>query len=155
MSALTNYWQSLKSQEQRLLLIAGAVFVVFFFVMVVYRPLNNAIEDAKQDQLKQQELLQFVQQSVVKLKAKGAVANTGGKNVTQIVNRTRGRYQIAISRMQPSGDGLRVNIDSVPFNQLLAWLDELVNNHGVSIANIELSQDQKPGHVRVSRIVLE
>ena len=123
MSALTNYWQSLKPQEQRLLLIAGAVFVVFFFVMVVYRPLNNAIEDAKKDQLKQQELLQFVQQSVVKLKAKGAVANTGGKNVTQIVNRTRGRYQIAISRMQPSGDGLRVNIDSVPFNQLLAWLD--------------------------------
>ncbi|WP_105188045.1 type II secretion system protein GspM [Pseudoalteromonas sp. T1lg48] len=156
MSALTNYWQSLKPQEQRLLSIAGVIFIIFFFVMVIYRPLNNAVADAKQELGKQQELLQFVQQSVVQIKAKGgAVKVASGGNVTQVVNSTRSRYQIEISRMQPSGEGLRLNIDSVPFNQLLAWLDDIVKNHGVTISNIELSLDPKPGHVRVSRIVLE
>ncbi|MFY8273788.1 type II secretion system protein GspM [Pseudoalteromonas sp. SSDWG2] len=156
MNALTNYWQSLKPQEQRLLAIAGGVFVIFFFVMVVYRPLNAAVNDAKQQVIKQQELLQFVQQSIVQIKASGGnVKAASSTNVTQVVNRTRSRYQIEISRMQPSGDGLRLNIDSVAFNQLLAWLDELVHNHGVNITNIELSLDPKPGHVRVSRIVLE
>ncbi|MBS3797233.1 MULTISPECIES: type II secretion system protein GspM [unclassified Pseudoalteromonas] len=156
MSALTNYWQSLKPQEQRLLSIAGVIFIIFFFVMVIYRPLNNAVADAKQELSKQQELLQFVQQSVVQIKAKGgSVKAVSGGNVTQVVNSTRSRYQIEISRMQPSGEGLRLNIDSVPFNQLLAWLDDIVKNHGVTISNIELSLDPKPGYVRVSRIVLE
>jgi len=156
MSALTNYWQSLKPQEQKLLSVAGVVFIIFFFVMVIYRPLTTAVDEAKQDALKQQELLQFVRQSVVQIKAQGSAAKVASSgNVTQVVNRTRSRYQIEISRMQPSGDGLRLNIDSVPFNQLLAWLDEVVNKHGLTIANIELSLDPKPGHVRVSRIVLE
>lgn len=156
MSALTNYWQSLKPQEQRLLSIAGVIFIIFFFVMVIYRPLNNAVAEAKQELSKQQELLQFVQQSVVQIKAKGgSVKAVSGGNVTQVVNSTRSRYQIEIARMQPSGEGLRLNIDSVPFNQLLSWLDDIVKNHGVTISNIELSLDPKPGHVRVSRIVLE
>ena len=156
MSALTNYWQSLKPQEKRLLSIAGVIFIIFFFVMVIYRPLNNAVAEAKQELSKQQELLQFVQQSVVQIKAKGgSVKAVSGGNVTQVVNSTRSRYQIEIARMQPSGEGLRLNIDSVPFNQLLSWLDDIVKNHGVTISNIELSLDPKPGHVRVSRIVLE
>ncbi|MEO2267780.1 type II secretion system protein M [Pseudoalteromonas pernae] len=156
MSSLTNYWQSLKPQEQTLLSIAGVIFVIFFFVMAIYRPLNSAVDSAKQESEKQQELLQFVQQSVVQIKAKGSnVQAASSGNVTQVVNRTRSRYQIEISRMQPSGDGLRLNIDSVPFNQLLAWLDEIVHQHGLTISNIELSLDPKPGHVRVSRIVLE
>ncbi|MEM0515106.1 type II secretion system protein M [Pseudoalteromonas sp. YIC-827] len=156
MSALTNYWQSLKPQEQRLLSIAGVIFIIFFFVMVIYRPLNNAVAEAKQELSKQQELLQFVQQSVVQIKAKGGSAKAvPSGNVTQVVNSTRSRYQIEIARMQPSGEGLRLNIDSVPFNQLLSWLDDIVKNHGVTISNIELSLDPKPGHVRVSRIVLE
>ncbi|WP_105200009.1 MULTISPECIES: type II secretion system protein GspM [unclassified Pseudoalteromonas] len=156
MSALTNYWQSLKPQEQRLLSIAGVIFIIFFFVMVIYRPLNNAVAEAKQELSKQQELLQFVQQSVVQIKAQGgSVKAVSSGNVTQVVNSTRSRYQIEIARMQPSGEGLRLNIDSVPFNQLLSWLDDIVKNHGVTISNIELSLDPKPGHVRVSRIVLE
>ena len=48
---LVNYWRSLKEQEQQLVMIAGAVFVIFVLVMGIFRPLNNAIEKAEQDNI--------------------------------------------------------------------------------------------------------
>ena len=57
--------------------------------------------------------------------------------------------------MQPNDNSLRLTLDSVEFNLLIQWIDELVNQHGLSVENLDLSQDDKSGYVRVSRLVLE
>lgn len=152
---LIQYWRSLKEQEQQLVMIAGGVFIIFVLVMGIFRPLNNAIEKAQQSQIKQQELLVWVDESIVKLKAAGNTSVASNTNLSQVVNSTRGRYQIDISKMQPSTGSLRLTLDSVEFNQLIEWLDELVNQHGLKIENLDLSRDDKSGYVRVSRLVLE
>lgn len=152
---LVNYWRSLKEQEQQLVMIGGAVFVIFVLVMGIFRPLNNAIEKAEQDNIKQQELLAWVDESIIKLKASGSARVTNDRSLSQIVNSTRNRYQITISKMQPNDNSLRLTIDSVEFNKLVEWLDELVNSQGVLIENLDLSKDDKSGFVRVSRLVLE
>lgn len=149
------YWRSLKEQEQQLVMVAGVIFVIFVLVMGIFRPLNNAIDEAKKDQIKQQELLTWVDTSIAKIKASSGGKITNNSNLSQTVNATRGRYNIAISKMQPSDDSLRLTIDSVQFNQLVEWLDELVNKQGVLIENLDLSRDDKSGYVRVSRLVLE
>lgn len=136
-------------------MIAGGVFIIFVLVMGIFRPLNNAIEKAQQSQIKQQELLVWVDESIVKLKAAGNTNVVSNTNLSQVVNSTRGRYQIDISKMQPSTGSLRLTLDSVEFNQLIEWLDELVNQHGLKIENLDLSRDDKSGYVRVSRLVLE
>ncbi|MEL0649548.1 type II secretion system protein M [Pseudoalteromonas agarivorans] len=152
---LMQYWRSLKEQEQQLVMIAGGVFIIFVLVMGIFRPLNNAIEKAQQSQIKQQALLVWVDESIVKLKAAGNTSVASNTNLSQVVNSTRGRYQIDISKMQPSTGSLRLTLDSVEFNQLIEWLDELVNQHGLKIENLDLSRDDKSGYVRVSRLVLE
>ena len=152
---LMQYWRSLKEQEQQLVMIAGGVFIIFVLVMGIFRPLNNAIEKAQQSQIKQQELLVWVDESIVKLKAAGNTSVASNTNLSQVVNSTRGRYQIDISKMQPSTGSLRLTLDSVEFNLLIEWLDELVNQHGLKIENLDLSRDDKSGYVRVSRLVLE
>ncbi|MCQ8891683.1 type II secretion system protein M [Pseudoalteromonas carrageenovora] len=152
---LMQYWRSLKEQEQQLVMIAGGVFIIFVLVMGIFRPLNNAIEKAQQSQIKQQELLVWVDESIAKLKAAGNTNVVSNTNLSQVVNSTRGRYQIDISKMQPSTGSLRLTLDSVEFNQLIEWLDELVNQHGLKVENLDLSRDDKSGYVRVSRLVLE
>ena len=152
---LMKQWRSLKEQEQQLVMVAGGVFIIFVLVMGIFRPLNNAIEKAQQSQIKQQELLAWVDDSIVKLKAAGNTSVAGNTNLSQVINSTRGRYKINISKMQPSSDSLRLTLDSVEFNQLIEWLDELVNQHGLKIENLDLSRDDKSGYVRVSRLVLE
>lgn len=152
---LIQYWRSLKGQEQQLVIMAGGVFIVFILVMGVFRPLNMAIERAEQSYIKQQELLVWVDESITKLKSSGNIKAVNNNNLSQIVSSTRGAYQININKMQTSNDSLRLTLDSVEFNQLIAWLDELVNEHGLTIENLDLSRDDKSGYVRVSRLVLE
>ncbi|MBQ4813811.1 general secretion pathway protein GspM [Pseudoalteromonas luteoviolacea] len=151
-----NYWQSLKEQEQKLLIVAGVVFVIFVLVMGVIKPLNEGVEDAQKDLQKQKQLHAWVSKSVAQLKASGgSKAVSGNRNLTQLVNRTRGRHGIQISKMQPRDNTLRINIDNVEFNKLVSWIDELTNQHGVKIANLDLGEEQQQGYVRVSRLVLE
>ena len=147
---IMQYWRSLKEQEQQLIMVAGGIFVVFVLVMGIFRPLNNAIDKAKK-----QELLVWVDESIVKLKAAGNTQAISNQNISQVVNSTRSRYRITISKMQPNDNSLRLTLDSVEFNQLIEWLDELVNQHGLTVENLDLSKDDKSGFVRVSRLVLE
>ncbi|OHU86873.1 MULTISPECIES: type II secretion system protein GspM [Pseudoalteromonas] len=150
------YWHSLKEQEQKLLIVAAVIFAIFVLVMGVFRPLNAAVEKAERDKLRQQELAAWVSSSVGTLKssASGAKPMQSG-NLSVLVNRTRNQYQINISKMQPSDQALRLTIDSVEFNKLVAWLDELTNKYGVKIESLDLAQDSSPGYVRVSRLLLE
>ena len=152
---IMQYWRSLKEQEQQLIMVAGGIFVVFVLVMGIFRPLNNAIDKAKKSYVTQQELLVWVDESIVKLKAAGNTQAISNQNISQVVNSTRSRYRIAISKMQPNDNSLRLTLDSVEFNQLIEWLDELVNQHGLRVENLDLSKDDKSGFVRVSRLVLE
>ncbi|XQF92664.1 type II secretion system protein GspM [Pseudoalteromonas espejiana] len=152
---LIQYWRSLKEQEQQLVMVAGGIFVIFVLVMGIFRPLNNAIDKAKQSYVSQQELLVWVDQSIVKLKAAGNTQAISNQNISQVVNSTRSRYRINISKMQPNDNSLRLTLDSVEFNQLIEWLDEPVNQHGLRVENLDLSKDDKSGFVRVSRLVLE
>lgn len=152
---IMQYWRSLKEQEQQLIMVAGGIFVVFVLVMGIFRPLNNAIDKAKKSYVTQQELLVWVDESIVKLKAAGNTQAISNQNISQVVNSTRSRYRITISKMQPYDNSLRLTLDSVEFNQLIEWLDELVNQHGLRVENLDLSKDDKSGFVRVSRLVLE
>jgi general secretion pathway protein M len=127
----------------------------FVLVMGIFRPLNNAIDKAKKSYVTQQELLVWVDESIVKLKAAGNTQAISNQNISQVVNSTRSRYRITISKMQPNDNSLRLTLDSVEFNQLIEWLDELVNQHGLRVENLDLSKDDKSGFVRVSRLVLE
>lgn len=155
MAALTKYWQSLNAKEQRLLAIAGGILVLFIVVVGIFRPLNNAIDAAKKEQQKQQAFALFVKQSIATIQANQGSTSTIKGNVSQVVNQTRTRYQVQISKMQSSGKGLRLTIDNVAFNQLLRWLNELSSRHNIAISNIELTEHDTSGYVRVSRLVLE
>ncbi len=152
---IMQYWRSLKEQEQQLIMVAGGIFVIFVLVMGIFRPLNNAIDKAKKSYVTQQELLVWVDESIVKLKAAGNTQAISNQNISQVVNSTRSRYRITISKMQPNDNSLRLTLDSVEFNQLIEWLDELVNQHGLRVENLDLSKVDKSGFVRVSRLVLE
>lgn len=99
-----NYWRGLKEQEQKLLIVAGVIFVVFVLIMGIFKPLNQAVSDAEAKLKRNHELVNWVGQSVNKLKSNSPAQVISGGNISQIVNNTRGRFQIDISKMQPSGE---------------------------------------------------
>lgn len=155
MNQLMKYWQSLSAKEQKLLSVAGAVFVLFVLVMGVIRPLNTALAKAEKELASQQQLAVWLQTSIQKIKASNPRAVSSSASLSSLVNTSKNRYNITINRMQPKDDSLRVSIDSVEFNKLVDWLAELTTQHGVMIMNVELSKHDDPGFVKVNRLVIE
>ncbi|PAJ73514.1 general secretion pathway protein GspM [Pseudoalteromonas sp. NBT06-2] len=155
MKAILEYWQSLKEQEQKLLMVAGGIFVIFVFVMGVWRPLNNAIDTFTKELNKQQDLVIWMQSSIAKIKQANPKASISSGSLSQIVNKTRNKYQIVISKMQPKDNTLRLTIESVEFNKLVDWLTLLVEKHQFTIEKIDMSKDDNTGYVKVSQLILE
>ncbi|MBE0364297.1 general secretion pathway protein M [Pseudoalteromonas ulvae UL12] len=155
MNQVVKYWQSLNAKEQKLLSIAGGVFVLFVLVMGVIRPLNAALAKAEKELASQQQLAVWLQTSIQKIKASNPRAVSSSASLSSLVNTSKNRYNITINRMQPKDDSLRVSIDTVEFNKLVDWLAELTAQHGVMITNVELSKHDSPGFVKVNRLVIE
>ena len=107
------YWRGLKDQEQRLLLVAGGVFVIFVLYMGVVKPLQDGIKNAQKELQQQTELLAWVQESVVKLKASTPKQAQSNQSLSQVVNSTRGRYNINIAKIQPKTKLEKINSRNV------------------------------------------
>ena len=56
--------------------------------------------------------------------------------------------------MQPQGKKIQIWMDDVPFDALLGYLNELVQEKGLSLESIDLAESDTLGLVRVRRIQL-
>jgi general secretion pathway protein M len=150
------WWQQLKSSEQRLVAIMGIVVALFLLYSVVWQPLVNNLNQTQQKLVRQQALLSWVQESAQRYQQskKSAASTSSNGSLSSIVNRSAGRNNISIARLQPQGEDLQVWIDEVPFTQLLSWLEFLANNEGLSVKSIDLSQADRAGVVKVRRLQL-
>lgn len=148
------WWQQLNLREQRLVLGLASVVLVFLFYRLAWLPLNSGLETALKKNVRQQELLSWVETNVARYQAAKRGGGSSSGSLSSIINRTASNHGIKIARMQPQGDDLQVWLDQVPFTQLLQWLEQLSNNEGLSVQAIDVSRDEQAGLVRVRRLQL-
>lgn len=149
-------WLALNLREQRLILAMGSVVVFFLLYTLIWKPLNNNIDSATSKVSRYQKLQTFVNTETARFKSiagAGSKARSSG-SLSSIVNRTAGRNQIDIARMQPKGDDIQVWVDEVSFNQLLTWLEQLSTRENISVKTIDLINADQPGVVKVRSLQL-
>ena len=71
------------------------------------------------------------------------------------MSQTSRQFQINVSRKQPKDEQLDQMLEDVAFEQLLRWLQLLQGEHGVQLVQLEVTDTDVPGVVRVRRLVLE
>ena len=153
---MKTWWQQLKSSEQRLVAIMSFVVALFLFYSMIWQPLVDNISKTQQKLARQQALLTWVQEGTQRYqqaKRRGASGRSSA-SISSIVNRSAGRNNISIARLQPQGEDLQVWIDEVPFSQLLGWLEVLANQEGLRVKSIDLSKADRQGVVKVRRLQL-
>lgn len=154
------YYQSRTDSEQKLLAALGLLFVVFIVVSTV-RGLNSSHQEASKKLQQQQELNGWVAEQIELINSRTSIAGSGSANnnnasLTQIVNSTARRHQVTLARIQPQSTHMvKLGLDEVNFNQLMTWLAELRNSHGVVVNNIDISKAKDSGLVKVRRLDLE
>jgi general secretion pathway protein M len=157
LASIKTWWQGLNLREQRLVLVMGSAASLFLLYALIWQPLNDNLANTEKSLASRQALLTWVTDNTARYQS--VKSNSGGNkkasgSLSSIVNRTANQQQLTITRMQPQGETLQVWLDSVPFTQLLFWLENLANNEGLQVQAIDLAKGDEQGEVRVRRLQL-
>ena len=160
---LQQRWQQLNSRERLLVSIAGVVLLICVVYFALWQPLQNGIEQRELQRNAQQETLSWVRENTGRYLAlskqsgtpQRSTSNAGATelgDIPRIVTEQARRLQLDVGRMSPEGQALVVVMNDVPFNQVLALLDALQSQAGLSIEQLDITRGNKPGHVHVRRL---
>ncbi|HLN48257.1 MAG TPA: type II secretion system protein GspM, partial [Steroidobacteraceae bacterium] len=56
----------------------------------------------------------------------------------------------ALRDTQPSGNGVRVQLEAAPFDTLITWIASLDQRYGLAIESITIDRADKPGVVNAN-----
>lgn len=152
------WWQGLALREQRLLLVALPILLLWLLWQGLALPLERSRDRAQQRLSRDQAMLTRVKATaseIARLQRAGSTLKAPVNTpLDQLVNRTAGAYQLQVTGLKRSQGRLQVSLANVPFDSLLAWLVELEQGSGVITKRLRLKKTDKPGMVQVDRLEL-
>ena len=153
---MKSWFYSLEPREQLSVLAAGAFIVFAVLYFSVWTPLDRG----------QSSLASSVatwERSLAELRPlKAAVRSTGGRGAVQagagqslvvIVDTTlRNRSLGQPKRSQPTPNGIRVEFENVPFDDLVLWLGDLSTQYAMEVQSGSLSTaaQASPGRINAT-----
>jgi general secretion pathway protein M len=147
--------ENLAPRERNLVYAAAAMLGVALLYLVVVMPLQSmSARRAARVEQKTTDLAwmrQVAPQVVAAAAAGGAAA--GSESLVVLVDRTGRQAGLgsALRDQSPSGEhGLRLRLESAPFDVLVTWLALLQQQHGVTIESATIDAAGAPGLVNAS-----
>jgi general secretion pathway protein M len=153
MNKLLAWYAGLQPREQRVVAVGGIAVAVLFLVLGILMPLQSAVSSAvRRNETKRQDLA-WMQVNAPEIRAAGGQlpADTGEAPVVLVdrVAREAGLAS-ALRGTQPSGTGVRVQLEAAPFDTLVSWLATLDERYGLAIETITVDRTAQPGMVNAS-----
>lgn len=130
--------------------IALAVIILFGGILL---PLNTAVSGAVRRNEGRRADLEWMRANAAEIRAAGnqMVVDSGEAPVVMVdrTGRAAGLTD-ALRGTQPSGTGVRVQLEGAAFDTLITWLATLDQNYGLSVDSITLDRAAKPGLVNAT-----
>ena len=151
-------WYAKLSERERRIVLFGGIAAAVLLLLAIVLPLSRNIAQARQRVSNKQADLAFIQNAVPQLASAGpgmGAAATGESLVVLIDSSAReSGLGKSLSSSQPTPDkGLRVRLDHVPFDALVAWLARLSQSHGVSVESAEIESAGETGFVNAGLVL--
>ncbi|MBL4826484.1 MAG: type II secretion system protein M [Spongiibacteraceae bacterium] len=152
---MQEWFEHLKRQEQLMLLIGGSLVVIYLFIVVLWQPMVESSELLEVKNNTARESLQNVKQLAAKYKQleKSGKKKSGssGTSLTRLIDQSVKKNELYMKRFQPSSSGdVQVRFENAVFNNVIAWLSQLENEHSVFIKDLSVSPGNGSGLVNVS-----
>jgi len=151
------WFDNLSERDRKIVTYGGAVLLILVLLGIVI-PLNRNIAIARERVTRKQGDLQFIQSVAPQLAAAGpasAGAATSESLVVLIDSSAReSGLGKSLTNSQPTGDkGLRVRLDRVGFDAMVAWLARLSQQHGVRVESAEIESAGETGLVNAGLVL--
>jgi general secretion pathway protein M len=141
----------LQERERRILVLGGAALVLVLAYGLVWLPLQEAREQAREAIARSEATLTWMRQAAAEVVAlrRAGVTEPDERPLLSIVDSTAkgSGLQEAIRRIQPVGQNdVRVNLDGAAYSDLVAWLAAL-QGRGVKAVELSAQRENEPGRV--------
>jgi len=150
------WFENLAERERRMVTV-GAIVAGVLLLLAIILPLNRSVTEARARVARKQGDLAFIQAAMPELAAAGpgGEAATGESLVVLIDGSAReSGLGKSLSSSQPTPDkGLRIRLDKVPFDALVAWLARLAQSHGVHVESAEIESAGEAGLVNAGLVL--
>lgn len=153
------WYRGQTQRDQRVLVLLALFLVVVTLYLAVWVPIQDGLTVARSrhaDALADQRWM-IANRDAARRAAGRQSAGGGGRSgqalLSTVANSAR-RAGLTLNRFQPEGgDALAVSLDDVAFGELVAWLETLAREDGISVRQASVDARDAPGQVRV-RLVL-
>jgi general secretion pathway protein M len=153
MAKLQAWYTGLQERERRVVAIGGIALVVVVLFGGLLLPLQSAVSSAVKRADERRDDLSWMHANVAELQSGAStVFNDSGEAPVVIVDRV-GRdigLSSALKGTQPSGNGVRVQLEAAPFDTLIIWLARLDQRYGLAIDSITVDRGARPGLVNAN-----
>jgi len=148
------WYANLAEREKRFVLIGGIGVAVLLLLGIVL-PLNRNITQARHRVTVKQADLAYIQSVTPELANAGPMGGSGESLVVLIDSSAReSGLGKSLSNSQPTGDGgLRVRLEKVAFDGMVAWLARLAQQHGVRVESAEIETAGEAGLVNAGLVL--
>jgi len=158
MDALRTWLDQLEPRERLLVLLAGALLLVAIVVIGGLRPLFDRAERNAQRVSDQEQLLGEIEQVAARLGPQrgSPAAAAGGDSLVLVVDRSTRARNLGgyLKRNQPDGDtAIRLRFERAPFDDLMAWLAELQNQHAIGVDSANIDASNETGRVNCNLVL--
>ena len=151
---MQQWFNNLRRREQLMLLFGSLVILVYLFFVVIVTPMSASVSSLQQQNQRAAESLVAVKALVKEYNSlqKSGAGKTGSKqNFTRLIDTTVKASELTMNRFQPSSSGdVQVRFENANFNDVIAWISILENDHGILVKDLSISSGVATGLVNVS-----
>jgi general secretion pathway protein M len=150
---LNAWYAGLQERERRVVLIGALALGVLILVGGILLPLHSAVSSAVKRAETRREDLAWMRVNAAEIQSgAGTVFNDTGEAPMVVVDRVGREAGLgaALKGTQPSGTGVRVQLEAAPFDTLITWLATLDQRYGLAIDSITVDRAARPGIVNAN-----
>jgi general secretion pathway protein M len=147
------WYANLQERDRRVVLIGSVALAMVILVGGILLPLESAVSEAQKRAETRREDLAWMHANAPELASAGTTSfNDTGEPPVVLVDRVGREAGLgtALRGTQPSGTGVRVQLEAAPFDTLVNWIATLDQRYGLSIDSITVDRAARPGVVNAN-----
>jgi general secretion pathway protein M len=150
---LKAWYTNLQERERRVVLIGSVALAALILVGGILLPLESAVSAAQKRAETRRDDLAWMHVNAPELASAGTTTfNDTGEPPVVVVDRVGREAGLgtALRGTQPSGTGVRVQLEAAPFDTLVNWIATLDQRYGLALDSITIDRAARPGVVNAN-----
>ncbi len=152
-AGLRRRYAGLQPREQRMVGMGALAVGLLVLVGAVLLPLQTAVSTAQKRAESKRADLAWMRVNAPEIQAaRGTVIMDSTEPPVVVVDRVGRETGLgnALRGTQPSGNGVRVQLEAAPFDALVTWIASLDQRYGLAVESITIDRADKPGVVNAN-----